>query len=121
MGNLKLISTGRRTSIGEPFPTSTACWFWCVACLTARAEGARFEAGKSAPKPCEPDDVVREIVRLVHRRRLRRAHVRILMEYGRMGRAPSPHARGEEANFSKLWREAFERLTPLLRAKGIVQ
>ena len=121
MGQLKLIYTGKGTTIGEPFPTSLACWFWCVACLTARADGARFEAGKSTPKPCEPDDVVRELVRLVERRRLRRAHVKILMHYGRMGRAPSPHARGEEANFAKLWREALERLTPPLHAKGIVR
>lgn len=109
------------TLIGEAFPTSSACWFWCIACLDARRDGARFEAGKSTPRPCEPDDVLREVVRLVTRRRLRRAHLRILMLYGRQRCAPSRHAGGEEAGFAVLWDEALDRLTPLLRAKGIVQ
>ena len=47
----------RRT---EPFHTAEEAWFWTMAALMARREGARYTANRGRlARPCEPDDVVK--------------------------------------------------------------
>lgn len=109
------------SSAGVPFCSAEEAWFWSVQAQEARAEGARCVAGQGlVPRPCEPFDVMRAVDRLYRDRRLVRDHLHVLVHYGRRLMAPDP-GRFREQRASVLWREAFERIGPLLRHKGIVQ
>lgn len=102
------------------FATAAEAWFWGMQCFAARAEGARFRADQSLlARPCEPDDLLVSVERLVRGGRLLAAHVRILFGFGRRMVAPDPRCR-EEAQAAQLWDEALDRLTTPWRTKGIV-
>lgn len=104
----------------EPFTSAEEAWFWTMGALVARRDGARFAAGKGlAPRPCEPDDVIRCLDRLYRQRRIELAHARIMRIWGERGVAPSPR-HVQEVGDSRLWREAMNRLEWPLRIKGIV-
>ncbi|HEY8288593.1 MAG TPA: hypothetical protein VIG49_04935 [Acetobacteraceae bacterium] len=104
----------------RPFRSAEEAWFWTMAALTARRDGARYTANKGAfSRPCEPDDVVRCLDALYRRRRIDLAHARILRIWGERQLAPSPGRAAEKCDW-KLWREALERLEWPLRVKGIV-
>jgi hypothetical protein len=104
----------------EPFRSSEEAWFWTMAALTARREGARVVANRGlVARPCEPDDVVKCLDQLYHRNRIDLAHARVLRHWGERGQAPSAHHPAERAE-RQLWHEALERLDWLLRLKGIV-
>lgn len=104
----------------EPFPTAEEAWFWTMAALVARRDGARIVSGLGrAVRPCEPDDVVRCLDRLYRQRRLDLQHARILRLWGERGTAPDPRYPREKGDH-RLWREALDRLEWLLRVKGIV-
>jgi hypothetical protein len=104
----------------EPFATAEEAWFWTMAALIARREGARCSAARGAVmRPCEPDDVVKCLDRLYRQRRIELHHARILRIWGERGTAPNPRFPAERGDL-KLWREAMERLDFPLRAKGIV-
>ena len=65
----------RRTSVPqrrcEPFRDSEEAWFWTMAALMARREGARYTANQGrVMRPCEPDDVVKCLDGLYRRRRI---------------------------------------------------
>ncbi len=105
---------------GRPFRTAEEAWFWTMAALTARREGARFERCTQAPRPCEPDDVVKCLDALYRRRRIDLVHARILRIWGERGTAPSAAYAAERAD-ARLWREALDRLEWPLRVKGIVK
>lgn len=106
---------------GEPFASPEEAWFWSVQAQEAKAAGARFSAGKGlVSRPCEPDDVMRAVDRLFRRRQLERDHLHVLVHYGRRLSAPDPD-RDREIQASRLWSEAFARIGPVLREKGIVQ
>lgn len=111
---------GRDASAGMPFRSGEEAWFWTMAALAARREGASF-SGRAArqPRPCEPDDVVRCLDRLYRQRRIDLVHARILRIWGERGVAPDPARAGERGDW-RLWREAIDRLEWLLRMKGIV-
>jgi hypothetical protein len=104
----------------EPFASAEEAWFWTMAALTARRDGARIVAGKGlAPRPCEPDDVIKCLDRLYRQRRIELSHARIMRIWGERGVAPCPrHA--QERGDHRLWREAMNRLEWPLRVKGIV-
>ena len=73
----------RRTSVPqrrcEPFRDSEEAWFWTMAALMARREGARYTANQGrVMRPCEPDDVVKCLDGLYRRRRIDLLHARIL-------------------------------------------
>lgn len=104
----------------EPFTSAEEAWFWTMAALTARRDGARVAAGKGlAQRPCEPDDVIKCLDRLYRQRRIDLTHARILRIWGERGVAPSPrHA--QESGDHRLWQEAMSRLEWPLRVKGIV-
>lgn len=104
----------------EPFRSAEEAWFWTMAALVARRDGARYSAGRGkVARPCEPDDVVKCLDTLYRRRRLDLVHARILRIWGERGVAPNPAHAAERCD-SRLWREAMERLEWPLRVKGIV-
>jgi len=70
----------RRT---EPFRSAEEAWFWTMAALMARREGARYTANRGRfSRPCEPDDVVKCLDALYRRRRIDLVHARILRIWG---------------------------------------
>ena len=103
-----------------PFRSADEAWFWTMAALVARRDGARIVAGAgTTPRPCEPDDVVKCLDRLYRQRRIDLQHARIMRLWGERGEAPDPRIPAERGD-SRLWREAMERLEFPLRLKGIV-
>jgi hypothetical protein len=104
----------------QAFASAEEAWFWTMAALTARREGARIVAGRGlVSRPCEPDDVVKVLDRLYRQRRIELAHARIMRLWGERGVAPDPSAPRERGDW-RLWREAMTRLEWPLRVKGIV-
>ena len=104
----------------EPFASAEEAWFWTMAALVARRDGARILAGQGlVARPCEPDDVVKCLDRLYRQRRIELAHARILRRWGERGTAPDPRHPGERGDW-RLWREAMSRLDWPLRMKGII-
>ncbi len=104
----------------EPFANAEEAWFWTMAALIARRDGARLSAGRgTVVRPCEPDDVVKCLDRLYRQRRIELGHARILRIWGERGCAPNPRYPAERGDL-RLWREAMERLDFPLRQKGIV-
>lgn len=104
----------------EPFRSVEEAWFWTMAALVARRDGARIVAGAGrAVRPCEPDDVVKCLDRLYRQRRVDLAHARILRIWGERQQAPDPRYPRERGDW-RLWREALDRLEYPLRLKGIV-
>src|ERR1700760_2037408 len=54
----------------EPFRSAEEAWFWTMAALMARREGARYTANQGrVSRPCEADDVVKCLDGLYRRRR----------------------------------------------------
>lgn len=116
----KFSYNGRAERTTTPFATPAEAWFWGVQCLAARAEGARFRADQSAlARPCEPDDLLVAVERLVRAGRLRAAHVRTLFAFGRRLAPPDAREPGEQ-RAALLWDEALDRLSTPWRSKGIV-
>jgi len=104
----------------EPFATAEEAWFWTMAALIARQDGARIVSGRGlVQRPCEPDDVVRSLDRLYRQRRIDLGHARILRRWGERQVAPDPRSPSESGD-ARLWREALSRLEWPLRVKGIV-
>src|SRR5688500_8988508 len=120
MHRRKFSHNPRSERAATAFATAQEAWFWGMQCFAARAEGARFRADQSAiARPCEPDDLLVAVERLVRLRRLRAAHVRTLFAFGRRLAPPDPRCR-EEAQAAQFWDEALDRLTTPWRQKGIV-
>lgn len=120
MKRRKFSHSGRADRITTPFATPAEAWFWGMQCFAARAEGARFRADQSAvARPCEPDDLLVALERLVRARKLRAAHVRTLFAFGRR-LSPPDERQPEEQRAALLWDEALDRLTTPWRHKGIV-
>lgn len=106
---------------GTPFDSAEEAWFWSLQAEDAKAAGARVVAGRGlVQRPCEPADVMRAVDRLYRSRALLRDHLHVLAHYGRRLSAPDPE-RFREQRAHGLWGEAFDRLTPILRDKGIVR
>ena len=104
----------------QPFRNAEEAWFWTMAALIARRDGARIVAGRGlVSRPCEPDDVVKCLDRLYRQRRIDLQHARILRIWGERGTSPDPGALRERGDH-RLWREALERMEWPLRLKGIV-
>jgi hypothetical protein len=104
----------------EPFRSADEAWFWTMAALVARRDGARILAGQGlVQRPCEPDDVINCLDRLYRQRRIELAHARIMRIWGERGEAPDPRHLRERGDW-RLWREAMSRLEWPLRMKGIV-
>lgn len=104
----------------EPFATAEEAWLWYAQCQMARLAGGRLRADMATvPRPCDPDDIHREVMRLRRRGVLLVAHLRVLAEWGSRLTAGTLAAPGPEEQES-LWREALDRLETSLKSKGIV-
>ncbi len=103
-----------------PFHSAEEAWFWFVRCQQVRREGAQLAGGGGGfSRPCDPDDIYRAIMTLQRRGVLTNAHLAVLGSFGLAGRAPDPRC-VEEALAARLWAEALDRLSTVLRAKGIL-
>lgn len=102
-----------------PFSNSEEAWFWFVRCQRVRHEGARMDRMSAIARPCDPDDIYRAVKGLAKARRIGRRHLEALVEYGRREVSPDPRS-VEEQVAARLWAEALDRLTTVLRRKGIV-
>ena len=110
-------ASGLRT---KPFSSAEEAWFWTMACLAARRDGARHTTRKRRfERPCEPDDVIRCLDGLYRQRRIDLVHARILRIWGDRQTAPNPERPLQQCDW-RLWKEAMERLEWPLRVKGIV-
>ena len=98
----------------RPFDTAEGAWFWFMRAHRARRDGQRFEGGGGMARPCEADDVYLAAVSLVRARVLKALHLRTLLEFGARDRPP------DEAWPARLWDEALDRMTTVLRRKGIL-
>lgn len=109
----------RLTGVGEravPFANAEQAWFWAMEAISARRENASRVTGSVTPRPCTPDDVVMTLDRLYRQGRMDVLHAHTLHLWGERGAAPGTR----EAEDRRLWREALDRLEPVLRSKGIV-
>lgn len=105
----------------EPFNSAEEAWFWFLAAQAARNDGARVSAGAGlVARPCIPDDIYNVLNRLHRDRRLLMEHLLVLRHYGRRQMPPDPR-RMKEVRAFHLWKEALERMEPLLVRKGIVK
>ena len=103
-----------------PFTTTEEAWLWFILAQEAKTDGARIVAGLSmSPRPCEPADILTCVERLYRNRRLTMDHLLVLRHYGKR-QLPPDVARVKEARAHALWREALDRLEPVLVKKGIV-
>lgn len=103
-----------------PFLDAEEAWFWFIRSQRARREGARLTDTDSAhTRPCEPDDIYRIVMGLFRRRTLHKGHLRVLAEYGWRGASPDGRVRDEEPP-ALLWEDALERMTTVLKEKGII-
>jgi hypothetical protein len=110
----------RAAAPSQPFRSAEEAWFWTMAALRARREGARYSANQGkVSRPCEPDDVVKCLDTLYRGRRIDLTHARILRVWGERQAAPNPAYATERGEW-RLWREAMDRLEWPLRVKGIV-
>lgn len=104
-----------------PFDNAEEAWLWFILAQEARNEGARFVSGLSLiPRPCEPSDILKVLERLYRNRRLLMDHILVLRHYGKRQMPPDPRRTKEVRAFS-LWKEALERLEPVLVTKDIVR
>ena len=104
-----------------PFDTAQEAWFWFVRCQKMRDAGARFQEGMTqAARPCEPDDLDRAVVTLARDGRIGKAHLSVLRRFGVAERPPDPRCR-EEEYAARLWDDALDGLTTVLRHKGIIR
>ncbi len=108
------------TSPAQPFATAEEAWFWFARCQIARRQGARFEPLPGASgRPCDPDDIYRAALALRQQGILRREHLDVLGRFGLCGRPPDPRCE-EEDSAARIWEQAIDRLTTVLRRKGII-
>ena len=103
---------------GMAFGSAADAWFWAVSSLRARREGTGG-AGRSVPRPCEPDDLIRCLDRLYRARQIDLRHAKVLQVWGERQVAPDMRVRGGVE--ARLWGEALSGLDRVLRRKGIVQ
>ena len=98
----------------EAFATAEEAWLWAMAAFVAHRDGKPEPAG-----PCNPHNMFEIVNHLYCRRRINREHANALRSWGERGTAPNP-AYPLERSDSRLWREALDRLAPLLIDEGIV-
>lgn len=104
-----------------PFASAEEAWFWFARCQRLRREGGRLEAdAATVARPCDPDDVCRAALGLRRVGVIRNRHLAVLARFG-LGERPPDGRRRDEADAARLWDEALDRMTTVLRAKGIVE
>lgn len=105
---------------GTAFSSAEEAWFWFIRCHQVRREGAQFcDGSRQFARPCDADDIYRAVMALVRRGILAGKHLAVLGRFGLAGRPPDVRS-AEEKTAALLWDEALDRLTTILRGKGIV-
>ena len=105
----------------KPFRNAEEAWFWFSRCQQVRAEGARLESAPgTTARPCDPDDIYRAVPALFRQGGLRRDHLLILATFGSRDRPPDPRC-AQETTAAHFWDEALDRLTTVLKSKGIIE
>ncbi len=102
----------------SPFPCVEDAWFWTVSAMRARRAGGNNGGPPRIARPCDPDDIVKCLDRLYRGRRINLEHARVLSKWGEQ--QMTPHSVRSVGADTKLWREAMDRLGPVLRHKGII-
>jgi len=103
-----------------PFIDAEEAWFWFMHSQRARAEGGQFRgASGGTARPCDPDDLYRAVMDLARRRLIGRAHLKVLAHFGYNDCPPDPRI-DNEVRAHSLWSEALDRLTTVLKSKGII-
>ena len=102
-----------------PFASAEEAWFWFVRCQQVRRDGARFCDGGNVQRPCDPDDIYVAAMALQRRGFLKVSHLTVLGRFGLLGHPPDVRCH-DEHNAARLWDEALDRLSTVLRKKGII-
>lgn len=103
-----------------PFADAAEAWFWFVRCHRVRRDGARLTDGPArTARPCDPDDIYRAVEGLVRAGRIGPEQLQVLARFGLREAPPDPRC-PDERRAARLWSEALDRLTTVLRRKGIV-
>lgn len=103
------------------FSSAEEAWLWFIVAQEARNDGARIGANVGlVHRPCEPVDILKCVDRLYRHRRLVMDHLLVLRHYGKRQLPPDPR-RVKEVRAFALWKEALERLEPVLVHKQIVR
>ncbi len=108
---------GQKPVAGEPFGNVEDAWFWTCGALRSRQQGTRH-GGAGVKRPCDPDDVLLCVERLLQMGRMSMHHARVLGRWGKQGVRPTvPYGGGED---QAPWTEAMMMLDVALKKKGIV-
>lgn len=102
-----------------PFASAEEAWMWFVRAQKARRDGARLCRSAVMARPCEPDDIYCAVMALYRRRVVRRDHLKVLAEFGMEDRPPDYRVACEAVSL-RLWRDALNHLSIILKKKGIV-
>ena len=117
------MSNAISTESGETklFANGQEAWFWFMQANEAKIIGAKCSPGMGAvSRPCEPEDIMNVINKLYRQRSLLIDHVRILAHYGKKLCAPNKD-RYREQKACTLWKEAMNKIEPILMKKGIIK
>jgi hypothetical protein len=101
----------------EPFQSAEEAWFWTCAALQARAAGAH-SSRSGVRRPCDPEDILLCVDRLVRTRQLNQVHMRVLGQFGLEQTRPS--MRCPKQQDARLWNEAIFTLSALLAQKHLL-
>lgn len=116
-----LVAESIDASVTTPFRTGEDAWFWTMATVMARRDGAGIGWRPDAwARPCDPEDVIKCLNSLYERRGVALLHARILRVWGERQIPPNPEMPGQEDDFH-LWQQAMGQLEWALRGRGIVR
>lgn len=123
-GNRSRYSPSRLIAVCEsavvPFCDAEEAWFWYMRAQRARVEGCRFRgASGGTVRPCDPDDLYRAVMGLYRQGLIGSPHLKVLARFGYDDCPPDPRLR-DHARAHFLWHEALDRLSTVLRQKGII-
>ncbi len=107
----------RRHGDAEIFASAEDAWFWAYGAWQARHQGAAAN-GRGARRPCDPDDVLLVVERLLRARRIDAAHASVLGRWGQRQVAPS--AQWGQPEEVTLWQDAMTALGAILSRKGLL-
>lgn len=102
-----------------PFDSAEEAWLWFSQCQIARDEGSMRTGRGETSRPCDPADIYRAVIALHRRRVIGQGHLAVLGRFGRRLHPPDPHS--DTPWEVSLWAESLDRLTTVLRGKGIVR
>ncbi len=104
-----------------PFIDAEDAWFWYSRCQRLRRQGVKLgDMPNGMVRPCCPDDIYIAVMGLLRRRVIGSEHLRVLCVYGIREDPPDTRCRDEQRQ-ARLWDEALDRLTTVLRSKGIIE